>query len=83
MEYVYENGMMNGTGSNVFSPNATTTRGMIVTMLYRLEDEPRVSGTSTFDDVADGMYYADAVMDCSAKNPSSVVKVTLSMFSPS
>ena len=62
VEYVYENGMMNGTGSNVFSPNATTTRGMIVTMLYRLEGEPRVSGTSTFDDVADGMYYADAVI---------------------
>ena len=62
VEYVYENGMMNGTGSNVFSPNATTTRGMIVTMLYRLEGEPRVSGTSTFDDVADGMYYTDAVI---------------------
>ena len=59
--YVYENGMMNGTSSNVFSPNATTTRGMIVTMLYRLEGEPRVSGTSTFDDVANGMYYADAI----------------------
>ena len=60
--YVYENGMMNGTGSNLFSPDATTTRGMIVTILYRLEGEPRVSGTSTFDDVADGMYYADAVI---------------------
>ena len=60
--YVYENGMMNGTSSNVFSPNATTTRGMIVTMLYRLEGEPRVSGTSTFDDVANGMYYADAIV---------------------
>ena len=58
--YAYENGLMSGTTSNMFSPNATT-RGMIVTMLYRLEGEPRVSGTSVFDDVADGMYYADAI----------------------
>ena len=60
--YAYENGLMSGTASNLFSPNATTTRGMIVTMLYRLEGEPRVSGTSTFDDVADGVYYTDAVI---------------------
>ena len=60
--YAYENGLMSGTASNLFSPNATTTRGMIVTMLYRLEGEPRVTTGSAFDDVADGMYYADAVI---------------------
>ena len=59
--YAYENGLMSGTSSNLFSPDATTTRGMIVTMLYRLEGEPRVSGASTFSDVADGMYYADPI----------------------
>ena len=59
--YAYENGLMSGTSTNLFSPDATTTRGMIVTMLYRLEGEPRVSGTSAFSDVADGMYYADPI----------------------
>lgn len=60
VDYVYEHGLMTGTGSGTFSPNAVTTRGMIVTMLYRLEKEPEVSGTS-FVDVADGAWYADAV----------------------
>ena len=59
--YVYDNGLMSGTSTTLFSPNATTTRGMIVTMLYRLEGEPRISSGSVFDDVDAGMYYADAV----------------------
>ena len=59
--YVYENGLMSGTASNLFSPDATTTRGMIVTMLYRLEGEPRVTSGSAFDDVDASMYYADAI----------------------
>ena len=58
--YVYENGMMSGTGNNQFSPNVTTTRGMIVTILYRLEGSPAVS-TASFDDVAAGEYYANGV----------------------
>lgn len=61
IKYVYSNGMMVGTGDTKFSPNATTTRGMIVTILYRLEGEPVVSGASSFNDVAEGRYYANAV----------------------
>ena len=60
VDYVYKNGMMSGTGSNQFSPNVTTTRGMIVTILYRLEGSPAVS-TSSFADVAAGEYYANGV----------------------
>ena len=60
VQYVYEKGMMNGTGENSFSPDETTTRGMIVTMLYRLENEPAASA-SAFTDVAAGSWYADAV----------------------
>lgn len=37
VKYAYENGLMNGTSSNAFSPNANTTRGMIVTILARVE----------------------------------------------
>ena len=60
VDYVIEKGMMNGTGTNTFEPNATTTRGMIVTILYRLEKEP-AAGTSPFADVAANQWYAKAV----------------------
>ena len=61
VQYVFENGMMGGTSETTFSPNLTTTRGMIVTILYRLENEPAVTGTTAFTDVAADQYYADAV----------------------
>ena len=60
VDYVIANGMMNGTGTNTFEPNSTTTRGMIVTILYRLEKEP-AAGTSPFTDVDVGQWYAKAV----------------------
>ena len=59
--YVYEHGLMSGTSATAFSPNTTTTRAMIVTMLYRLEGEPSVSFGSSFNDVDASMYYAGAV----------------------
>lgn len=61
VEYVFENSMMNGTSDNEFSPNQTTTRGMIVTILYRLENEPEVYGVTSFIDVTDDKYYSDAI----------------------
>lgn len=66
--YVYEKGLMAGTSDTTFSPNTTTTRGMIVTILYRLEGAPAVSGSSSFTDVAAGRYYADAVAWAAANN---------------
>ena len=62
VDYVAEKGLMQGTAANTFSPNITTTRAMIVTILYRLEGSPAVSGTSPFDDVASGQWYTDAVI---------------------
>lgn len=61
VQYVYENDMMAGTSDTTFSPNQTTTRGMIVTILYRLEGEPTVTGTTAFTDVTADQYYANAV----------------------
>lgn len=61
VQYVFANGLMAGTSDTTFSPNATTTRAMIVTILYRLEGTPAVTGTTAFTDVAAGQYYADAV----------------------
>ncbi len=60
VEYVYENDMMNGVSDTKFGPDAQLTRGMIVTILYRLENEPAVSG-SDFSDVVADQYYADPV----------------------
>ena len=61
VQYVYVNDMMAGTSDITFSPNQTTTRGMIVTILYRLEGEPTVTGTTAFTDVTADQYYANAV----------------------
>lgn len=60
VDYVTGKGMMNGTADNTFSPKANTTRGMVVTVLYRLENQPSTSAAS-FTDVASGVYYANAV----------------------
>ena len=62
VQYAYENGLMDGVGDGQFAPNATTNRAMVVTILYRLAGEPAVSGDAAFTDVADGLWYTDAVL---------------------
>ncbi len=57
VRYVCENGLMNGTSRNRFSPYGTATRGMLVTILYRMENEPRCFGSAAFSDVKPGAYY--------------------------
>ena len=61
VKFVAENGLMKGTGDGMFSPDQTTTRGMIVTILYRMEGQPAVSGKCPFNDVMAGSYYEDAI----------------------
>lgn len=60
VSFVYNKGIMNGVTSTTFEPNSTITRGMVVTMLWRMAGEPYVSGGS-FSDVASGRYYSTAV----------------------
>lgn len=67
VHYVSENGIMSGTGNNKFDPNGNVTRGMIVTILYRMEGNPSASGNSAFQDVSKGAYYEKAV-NWAAKN---------------
>ena len=62
IHYCLENGMMNGVGNNQFNPGGTTSRGMIVTILYRLENEPEVTSENPFDDVEADKWYTDAVI---------------------
>ena len=62
VQFVVENGLFNGTSTTTFSPNAAMNRAMLVTVLYRLEGEPKVTGSSVFDDVAANQWYTDAVI---------------------
>jgi hypothetical protein len=61
VRFIYENNLMVGTGEATFSPLASTSRGMIVTILWRLEGKPEATLPMTFTDVADGQWYYDAV----------------------
>ena len=60
VEYLYENGIMSGVREDSFAPDRNTTRGMITTMLHRLEQEPHASAANPFLDAQYG-YYANAV----------------------
>ena len=62
VDFVVANGLMNGVSETKFAPNATITRGMIVTVLYRAAGEPAVSGEVSFTDVPAGRYYSNAVL---------------------
>lgn len=59
--YVYANGLMNGMTATTFGPYGNTTRGQIVTILWRLEGQPAVLGACPFTDVAAGSYYEVAI----------------------
>lgn len=58
--YVLQTGLMSGTARTQFSPSRTTTRGMIVTILYRLAGAPAVNTAAPYTDVAPDSYCADA-----------------------
>lgn len=64
--YVYDSSLMTGTSATTFAPKATTTRGMIVTILHRLEGSPAAEA-SGFADVESGAWYQEAV-DWAAAN---------------
>ena len=59
--YAYQNELMDGVGGNRFAPNSETTRAQLVTILYRLEGQPVVSGDLPFTDVEAGTWYTNAV----------------------
>lgn len=60
---LYQDNIITGTSKTTFSPNQSITRGMIVTLLYRMEGQPTVNkDSSTFLDVSDKAYFANAVV---------------------
>ena len=65
--FAVSNGLFNGVDEDTFAPGASMTRAMLVTVLYRLEGQPAVYGSSAFADVAAGQWYTDAVIWASRK----------------
>lgn len=65
--YVAEKGLMVGIEDDKFGPNINTDRGMIVTILWRMENEPKASNKAGFTDVNEGDYY-DKAVDWAAEN---------------
>ena len=61
VRFVQENGLMTGTSAGTFAPDMTTTRGMLVTILWRQAGEPQAAAAADFSDVSADAYYADAV----------------------
>ena len=62
VDFAEATGLMNGVGENKFDPDGSVTRAMVVTVLYRLEEEPAVSGKNPFEDVADNEWFTNAVI---------------------
>ena len=68
VEYVYEKGIMDGIDKHTFAPDANLTRGMLVTILYRIEGEPVTRGSTDFTDVEHGRWYTKAVAWAASKD---------------
>lgn len=80
LQFVYTNGIMMGTSDTHFSPDRTTSRGMLVTTLYRMEGEPEPTAENPFADVASNTYYEKAVRWAFANHI--VTGHTATQFSP-
>jgi uncharacterized repeat protein (TIGR02543 family) len=80
IDFVLKAGLFYGTSETTFSPEATMTRAMLVTVLYRLEGKPVTEGENPFEDIADGEWYTDAVL-WAAEN-GIVVGVKDNLFDP-
>ena len=61
VRYVYEHGLMAGTSGSAFSPEGATTRGQIVTILWRMAGSPVVNYAMDFEDVDPAAYYGEAI----------------------
>ncbi len=61
VQFCYDRGLLQGTAADAFSPNDGMTRAMLVTVLWRMENEPVVNYAMTFADVAEGEWYSEAI----------------------
>ncbi len=68
VEYVFNNGLMNGTTATTFAPNVNLNRAMMAAVLYNMEGKPACDKSGLFSDVADGKWYTDAVNWAASNN---------------
>ena len=68
VEYVFNNGLMNGTTATTFAPNVELNRAMMAAVLYNMEGGPACDKNGLFSDVADGKWYTDAVNWAASNN---------------
>ena len=68
VEYVFNNGLINGTTATTFAPNVNLNRAMMAAVLYNMEGQPACDKNGLFSDVADGMWYTDAVNWAASNN---------------
>ena len=68
VEYVFNNGLMNGTTATTFAPNVELNRAMMAAVLYNMEGQPACDKSGLFYDVADGKWYTDAVNWAASNN---------------
>ena len=61
VDYAMENGLMNGTGTYIFSPYSTLTRVQVITVLWRQENEPKADHEINFNDVTEGQWFTEPV----------------------
>ncbi len=61
VHWALDAGVMNGAGADVFAPDLPASRAMLVTMLWRMDGQPKASGEMTFSDVAPGRWYTEAI----------------------
>ena len=67
VKYTYQKGIIKGATSTEFRPNAKFSRGMLVTILWRMEGEPKVTNAKEFADVTSGKYYYNAIRWATSK----------------
>ena len=81
--WALDKGITNGTSNVDFSPNASCTRGQVVTFLWRNAGSPKTSGSNPFGDVKSGEYYYSAVLWAVGHNPQITNGTSATTFSPS
>lgn len=80
VQFVYDNNFMNGTSDNTFSPQNIMNRGMIITVLYRMNGSPEVENNIPFTDVYSNQYYYNAV--CWAYQNGITTGISATEFAP-
>ncbi len=68
VEYVFNNGLMNGTTATTFAPNVNLNRAMMAAVLYNMEGKPACDKSGLFSDVENGKWYTDAINWAASNN---------------